>query len=139
MTSYAENEAWYEKYDIFRMFRWSFWTTAIIIFIWKTIPNCLKRQLSSTITNNQQNDVHQWRHMSHTGHSMKMKFSKIFLLSCKTTLYQDQVSVLRHQLSGKVSEKWQNDVSKWRHTSERGHDIEKITFPKCLPDDDDKL
>ena len=38
---------------------------------------------------------------------------------------------LKRQVSGKNTEKWHNDVPKWRRTLETGQ--------KCLSDDDDQL
>ena len=35
---------------------------------------------------------------------------------------------LKRQLSIKISEKWLNDVSRWRHISETGHGMQKCFF-----------
>ena len=57
MTSYVENKAQYEKYDIFRMF-YGHVEQLMIIFNLKKLVQCLKQQSSDKITENQQYGVH---------------------------------------------------------------------------------
>ena len=57
--------------------------------------------------------------MSETGHDMQNLFLRIFLLIYSTTVC-DQVVVktkfkgLKRKFSSQITEKWLNDVSKWR-------------------------
>ena len=100
----------------------------------KTISEYLKQQLSNTITDNQQYDVYKWPNdvicriwdtackwsIAPKGSSNRVKH----LLSW-STFPKNQVSGLKTSIKWSNSEKWENDVLKWRHTSETGYDIKK--------------
>ena len=103
-----------------------------LIHFEKNISKCLKQQWSDTITENQQYVVYKWRYMSDMRHGMKKaNFVQNFPLIMLNNFYHERLfpktkfQGLKRQLSGKINKKWQNDVSKWHHTSETGHDMKK--------------
>ena len=63
----------------------------------------------------------------------KKKFENVYLIVL-SNFYHDQhflknqVKVTKLEMKSKITEKQQNDVHKWRHTSKTGHDKKKIFF-----------
>ena len=116
--------------NVFQMFISLFWET----FIVKTKYKGLQRKLRSKIIKNDKmtslNDVI----CPAADMVCKKLFSKYYFYHIQQ-LQQDRLVVSKTkfkgwkwQLSSNINEEWLNDISKWRHMSESGHDIHMHFF-----------